>query len=342
MPAIFSSKSIYSSVIILVLTLTGCTTEIPQEFTSDLLVERSRTDYEIFSLDYDPEINKIYYIEHYSWKSTAEKPAAILRSYDLNLEKDDPNRAKDIYTNFVVSNPESIWLQFGIDGNLYVQDKGTYDASTSTMIRPEQMLEFRDDKLISSTPIFTGLMMAKEFSASNKIKDFRERNKELCSKVLEKSSDFVPLGYYYTDDVMYTKAEDNSLLLPKYLKLKYRGTTYFMTAEECGKDNFGNYIDKFGHKKNLAKLNNSSEFLFNKDMYQLNSNLSITKIEKSFQWLMNFNCEKYSNILNWSGKKYDLGSCAKAHMTFPTSLNAVTNDGDLIYARMRGIYTAKP
>ncbi|SEH05304.1 hypothetical protein [Candidatus Venteria ishoeyi] len=82
--------------------------------------------------------------------------------------------------------------------------------------------------------------------------------------------------------------------------------------------------------------------MFNEDKYQLNNNLSISKKEKSFQWLMNFNCEKYSNILSWNDNKYNLGSCAKAHMIFPTSLNAVAKDGNLIYARMRGIHIAKP
>ncbi|SEH05305.1 Uncharacterised protein [Candidatus Venteria ishoeyi] len=91
--------------------------------------------------------------------------------------------------------------------------------------------------------------MTKEFNASNKIKDFRERDKELCTKVLEKASDFVPLGYYYTDDVAYKEAKKEHFLLPKYLKLKYKETTYFMTGEECGVDNFKKYHDQFKHKK---------------------------------------------------------------------------------------------
>jgi len=39
------------------LSLTGCSTENSKELISNVLVERSRPNYKIFSLDYDPEKN---------------------------------------------------------------------------------------------------------------------------------------------------------------------------------------------------------------------------------------------------------------------------------------------
>ncbi len=333
-------------IIILLLTLTGCSVENSKELIGNILIERSHPYYEIFSLDYDPDSNMIYFIElnssHSGWKSTAEKPSAILRSYNLNLEKAHPDRAKDVYTEFNVSNPESIWLQFGTDNNLYVHDIGVYDPMISTRSKPAQLIEFKNDNISSSTPILTGFLMAQEIELENKVKNYRERNKQLCSKILAKSADFIPLGYYYTDDITYTKVEHNNLLLPKYLKLKYKNTTYFVTAEDCGRENFKKYSNKFKNKKNLAQLNSTSKLVVNKKKYQINDNLYIAKKEKCFQWLMNFSCEKYSNTLNWNKNTYNLGSCAKAYMIFPTSLNTVTKDGDLIYARMKGIYTVKP
>ena len=118
--------------IILLSVLTGCSAEKSNKLVSNILVERSRPYYDIFSLDYDPDTNMIYFIELNSsiaeWNSTTEKPSSILRSYNLNLEKNDPNRTKDVYTDFIVSNPESIWLQFGTDNNR-VQHKKVEDFS---------------------------------------------------------------------------------------------------------------------------------------------------------------------------------------------------------------------
>ncbi len=323
-------------VIVLVIVLfifKGCGLDKKSTLTDKKILSTDRKGFRIEVFDYHPNTDEIFYIERNSYSNTSKKPFKrqnYLMKYNLNTKE-----RSVVFSDFYTAYNQMPWFQVLDDYSILLYDNGYYDNKSSEQIRNARIIILKDNKIIDSIPVVSGLDLRLKSPPPKGI-EMGEEVGYSTAQILKEATNFRPIAY---NEVYKLRFRSNPEIAPKYLLINYKNEDFALDINRCHDSIFLKYKDKFA--PNLAPFNSNVSGKRSKKEIVYQDDFKIVNKSKGIGYY-NFPCEKYYHILYWKDKKKVYESCARGYFEFPVSMNIISNDGHILYRKSKGIFKVIP